>query len=334
MSWNITETLPMADSPPNRSTPTPSRSNLPPALTYSSAVSDEFDWDVKIPLIVLGILVAVWDLVALVSIYHAKRTPHIVRFLSSALISFEILSLTAFTVRKLLLDASSNDVALVIGSHFVLLSYITIGLMSAERLVLFTSNRIYIQHIHLKTFQRISVAIWSTLSFAYYISIYVVCNMTDYVVCRHNMKVTFGFILFAVVIISTSCYLRIFTLLRYQRIAPVTGINSIQNTSMQKLRTTHLMFMFLAVTLIGFLLFVADVIFEPSQKIKRLELDIFNLFNCAIDPLLHVWWFRECRMQLLKRTAMCFPSVQKRVEQMKIDLFDIVTYKTGGTAEH
>ena len=290
----------------------------------------EFDWNVKLPLIVLGVVVTVWDSVALVSIVHAKRTPQVVRFLSAALISFEILSLVAFTIRKVLLDIFWNDTALVVGSHLVLLSFITVGLMSTERLVLFTSNRIYIQHLRTQTFKRISIATWLSFSLIYYVTRYVVCNITAYETCAHNMKVAFGLVIFIVIVLSTCCYLRIFFLLRNKKTSPPSTAYK-PNRSIQKLRTTCLMFMFLLVTLVGFLLFVYDLILEPDTRTKKLQFDLFSLFNCTMDPCLYVWWFRECRMNLLKIPALCIPSVKKRTEKMKIDLFDIVTFKTRET---
>lgn len=286
----------------------------------------EFGWNIRIPLIILSFVVILWDIFALFAINTARKTPKIVKFLSTALITFEIFSLIAFSVRKFLLNPAYNDTAMVIGSQFVLLSFLTIGIMSSERLVLFSSNKIYLPYVRFKTFKRISVTSWVFISFLYYLSRYFICKLTDFKLCTHNMKVAFGILVFVVVVVSLCCYIRIFVLLRYE--TSLTTCGRVPKRSIRKLRSTCLMFAYLVVTLAGFMLFVVDIIFEPSQKIKTLQFDVFVMVSCAVDPLLHVWWFRECRILLLSIPAVYVPALKKRVERMKIELFEIVTYKS------
>lgn len=283
----------------------------------------EYGWSVKIPLIAIGVVLFVWDILALATINFAKRTPQLVRFFSTALISFEIVTLIAFTIRKLIFDISRNTFVYAIGAHFVLLSFVTVCLMSAERLVLFTKKGIYLQHVHVQTFRRIAISLWIMITLSYYGSVCLICPILRSKICETVISLSFGVFLFAAVAISIACYIRIYFVL-----STTTDGEQMQKRTILKLRATGLGFMYLLVTICGLMSFMLNLIFKTDLPNKTLQMDIYSLVNCALDPFLHVWWFKECQIQFLSIFSKCFPSLTGSVERMKISLFDIVTYSS------
>lgn len=288
----------------------------------------EFGWEVKMPFVLIGTVLIIWDILALSSVVCAKRTPKLVKFFSAALISFEISTLVAFTIRKFIEDFYPNILFQTIGSHFVLLSFVTVCLISAERLVLFSSRGIYRQDWHYNTFWKVAVTIWVFITFCFYGSRYILCQLINTEICISYISLFFGLFLFLAIVISVSCYVRIYFVLTSQ--AP-DNVGEGRFTK-RKLRATSLGFMYLVVTILGFSVFVSNAVIKPNLKIRLLQLDIYSFINCAADPLLHVWWFKECQIHLLNILAFCRPSLRKRAEKMKIALFDIVTFTLNSAA--
>lgn len=83
---------------------------------------------------------------------------------------------------------------------------------------------------------------------------------------------------------------------------------------------TYLVAMFLGViALVSFLAtgYAGDRFFSAMFML--------SVFNCVVNPCLYVFWYRECRMELLKICVGCVPKLQSKVESMRIEIFDIVT---------
>lgn len=297
-----------------------------------SAKNDEqisdFGWEVKLPFVLIGTVLIIWDILALTSIIYAKRTPKLVKFFSAALILFEISTLVASTIRKFIEDFYPHILFQTIGSHFFLLSFVTVCLISAERLVLFSSKGIYIQDWHYNTFRKVAVTVWLFITFCYYGSRFILCQLINLEICISYLSLFFGLFLFLAIVISISCYVRIYFLLTSQ--APDNICEG--RFTKRKLRATSLGFMYLVVTILGFSIFVSNAIIKPNLQTRVLQLDIYSFINCAVDPLLHVWWFKECQIHLLNILAFCRPSLRKRAEKMKIALFDIVTVTLNSVA--
>lgn len=52
---------------------------------------------------------------------------------------------------------------------------------------------------------------------------------------------------------------------------------------------------------------------------------VIIILNGWIDPLLYVFWFKECKMHFIKTIAVCVPMLELKAEQMRIEVFHIVT---------
>ena len=49
------------------------------------------------------------------------------------------------------------------------------------------------------------------------------------------------------------------------------------------------------------------------------------LLSCIIDPFIYVVWLRETRLELLKMVQVIFPYFSKTIEDMRIEIFNIIT---------
>lgn len=291
-----------------------------PLTSEKQVQGGRFSWGFELTLIVIGIMLIIWNLVALLAINHSQRTPKPVRFFSSALISFEVSSLTAFTLSKFKAQTSFYIISSLTGSYFLLLSFATVCLMSAERLVVFSSKRIIIQNRHFRTVWRSSVTIWLILTMFYYGTIYADCEVI--IKCIPTMEIIFGIIISSTLLISIACYIRVYYLIIY---ASPEGIRG--QLPRQRLRATGLVFMYLVVSVAVFFCFVVNAVIQSDIETRRIQADILNIINCVIDPLLHVWWFKECQIKLLYFPALFCPSIRKKIETLKYSVFDIVTYR-------
>lgn len=295
--------------------------SLSATLTTEKQVqARRISWSFELTLIVIGIMLIIWNLVALLAINHSQRTPKLVRFFSSALISFEVSSLTAFTLSKLKPQTSFHIISSLTGTYFLLLSFATVCLMSAERLVVFSSKRIIIQSRHFRTVWKSSVTVWLILTMFYYGTIYADCEVM--IKCIPTMDIIFGIIISTTLLISIACYIRVYYLSIYTSPEGFRG-----QMSRRRLRATGLVFMYLVVSVAVFFCFVVNKITQADMETRRIQADIFNIISCVIDPLLHVWWFKECQMKLLYLPALFSPSLRKKIEKIKYSVFDIVTYR-------
>lgn len=51
--------------------------------------------------------------------------------------------------------------------------------------------------------------------------------------------------------------------------------------------------------------------------------DWWGLINCIIDPLIFVIWFREARMEFLKLVSGICPSVNNKIEELRVEIYQI-----------
>ena len=225
----------------------------------------------------------------------------------------------------------------VFGVGFCFLGYITIGIMSMERLIVFHSPNFYLRNCVAARVQRYVWVTWLGTIFIYYFTRYGACylmfpdaTMGD-VLGRCN-KVSFslfGFTIASVIIVSLICYAKIFLIIWSEgkntdsdkRVTLTSAARS-----MKQYKSTTLVFFYLIAVIltgIGYVLVMAQGL---DSRPQRLFIDTVNMFNCVVDPCMYVLWFRECRMEMLKIVALLFPRLSINVEKMRNDVFDVVTY--------
>jgi len=91
--------------------------------------------------------------------------------------------------------------------------------------------------------------------------------------------------------------------------------------------STGVVFAFLLTSVMNLIfVLIAGWIYEgPKVEKPILLINIVELLSAFLDPLHYVLCFRECRFILMKNLTFFFPSMRGTVEQMRSEVYDIVT---------
>lgn len=260
----------------------------------------------------------------------------ICRFLSSGLIFHDTMAVVFFTVRKFCDNNTGHIVLHVFGVGFTFLAYITIGIMSLERLVVFHSPNFYLRNFTATKVKRWVCVLWLISIIIYYFTRYGACyliveNATIYDVlgeCNVTSFTLFGLTIIIVIILSLICYAKIF-LIVWNEVKKSESNKSLNFTStarsLKQYKSTTLVFVYLIAVILTGLAYVLIMLQGLDTKPLRLYLDAVNTCNCLIDPCLYVLWFRECRMEMLKMVSFLLPRLSDNVEKMRLNVFEVVT---------
>ena len=219
----------------------------------------------------------------------------------------------------------------MIGVSFSYIQFVTIGLMSLERFVLFWSPNFYIRCLSTFRIKTITFCTWLIGLVMYYYVRFGLCligrpNGSLYDVVDTCNKVTFMmyFATIGVVLITSyACYWKIGRIIKSD---PVT--HSINARSVQEYRSTTLVFVYVitvTITAIGY----SILLLGNLERIPlRLSNDSVNAFNSMLDPFVYVLWYKECRMEMLKMLTCGTNIWQNKLEKMRRNIFDVVTIES------
>lgn len=257
------------------------------------------------------------------------------RFLSSGLITYDILAVSFFTVRKFIADHSLNILTQVIGVSFCFNAFITIGLMSLERYILFRCPNFYIRHFTCRRVKSATCLIWLASFTLYFYVRFGVCFMYSGGSTLHDVigkcnQVTFTMYfctIFVVLVISFICYWKIFRIVKSDH-----SIHNLNTHSLRQYRSSSLVFVYIitiTLTCIGYIITIAS---NLERVALRLSNDFVNTFNSMVDPFVYILWYRECRMEMMKLFLCGNRSTRwnKRLEKMRIEIFDVVIMEPNG----
>lgn len=262
----------------------------------------------------------------------------IFRFLSSGLIVFDTFAVFSFTVRKFMDNDHWNIGFHVFGVGFCFLSYITVGIMSLERLVVFHSPNFYLRNFVEFRVRRFVSTVWIVSAIVYYFTRYGACyimfpdaTMYDVLGRCNNVSFTlFGLTIMSVIVISLLCYAKIFMIIWSEtRKSEKNSSMSLTSTarSIKQYKSTTVVFVYLLAVILtglGYTLVMAQGL---DSKPQRLFTDAVNTFNCLVDPCIYVLWFRECRLEMLKMFSVCLPRLSNNIEKMRMNVFEVVTVR-------
>ena len=122
-----------------------------------------------------SIVFMVFTAIALIALNKTKHTPKTARFLSSALLLMNFLTVFTYTVRRFITDSTTTVAVQVIGVGWSLLALCTIGIMSIERLIAFIFANFYLQKVTISKMKRIVIGTWAIESFVYLFVRYGAC---------------------------------------------------------------------------------------------------------------------------------------------------------------
>ena len=281
---------------------------------------------------VLTVVFCGFGTVAVISLNRTKTTPKSARFLSSALISFDIMAVISFAVRKFVTDHTLNVVIQTVGVVAALLAYVTVGLMSLERLLIFCAPNLYLRRASPELVKKFAYTVWIAVTCSYFFVRYGVCYfMFDDVIildvigrCNQASFIFYGFFLVSTIIISFMCYFKILSILRSQSNVD-SSIDFTPLKSIDFYRSTSLVFAYIVTITILTLAYAVMLLLGLSTEPLRIMTDVINMVQCVMDPCMYILWYRETRMEMLKIMSKLHPCFAARVEAMRMEIFNIVT---------
>lgn len=280
------------------------------------------DMAIRIPVLAASLVVLLFNIVSLVAMNRTSHTPKTARFLSSALLVFDVVTLSMYTVRKFIRNGRYNLHIQMLAICWCFLAYVDITIMSLERLLVFQWPNFYLRRFSFSKFRVMCLCFWTVyfLFYAFYVVVCFTlhCEEKDLRGCFDPMvynyiKVTFP--TFAIV----SCFslMKIILLIRHHT----------KGTTLPSYKSTVIVFL-CCFNYVAAAIFYAVIMLVTVQDnfMRRILLDILMVTNGFLDSCVYVWWYKECRLEMLKLLSKVFPSFEKKIEKMRIEVFDIMTY--------
>lgn len=288
---------------------------------YSLAFYDDSEAFTDILSSVFSIFVVIWDIVSIAAICRTKRTPRSARFLTIALISFEAIGLFFLSVASYVKGKISERVFISLQLTLGVLVFTTMFSMAVERLAVLTSTSFHDFNFRYKRIRHFVIFVWSAEIIIMILLPFFKNSKTPtddrqwwygvYMACQSVM----------IALLSLSILLCAATVILVREKLP-TSIGPPR----PKIKATKTLVLYLLFHTVIVLYFVFNLIFPVRSKQFKIY-HVSWLLCCIFDPLAYVFWFRECRMELLKLATYFFPSLDKRVEHMRYDIFNITTYR-------
>ena len=286
------------------------------------------DLRIRIALSVLAVLILVFNGTSFVALNRTRHTPKTARFLSSSLLVFDFVAVLLFTVRKLVQDGKYNLLIQMIAIGWTFVAYVNIAIMSLERLLVLQWPIFYLRNQSFSIFRTTSLIIW-ILCLTFY-SVYMITCMSihytevDVRTCFEPMLYLF---IMATVptssLVSCICLAKILYLIKK---------HSHGKSTFASYRSTVTVFLCcLNYLIVAFLYCVILVVTVTSNYKRRLFMEVIMTLNALADTCVYVWWYKECRLEVLKICAVVCPSLNNKIENMRLHIFNIVTYSTAQT---
>lgn len=210
-------------------------------------------------------------------------------------------------------------------------AFVTIGLMSLERFVLFHSPNFYIRCLTTRKIKTTAYCAWLFGWFLYFYTRIGICYTSNENPSLHDVigkcnQVTFIMYILTIIIvmlISYLCYWKIFRIVKSDHIEH--GFRAI---SLQQYRSTSLVFVYVitvSITAVGYMIAIAS---SEDRTALRISNDLVNTFNAMMDPCVYVLWYKECRMEMMKMLTCGLHIFKQRFENMRMEIFEVVTLDT------
>lgn len=287
---------------------------------------DNYGLSVRLPFILSACFCMCFTGVSLLAFARTRQTPRTARFLSSALLVFDLLTTFSFTVRKVTSDKKTNILVEFVGIGWSFLAYLNIAIMSFERLIVFQWPNFYLRHVTYAVAKVAAFITW-TLFVTFYLIFFSICMLEDdprtFAICLKQVTTAFIQVTFpTVVFLSSVCYLLILFIIRKQTYRTLSE----RSHTTKMYRSTVVVFLCLVNFVFTTSLFLGFSAFTVNIDVRRLTLDALSMINGLFDTCLYVLWFKECRMELLKIVSLCVPKLKQNIDSMRVQIFNIVTY--------
>lgn len=262
-----------------------------------------------VPFAAVSALVIAWDIFALFIIIKCRGPPKFAKFLSCGLITFETVMLLAVTIYRFFPEQNSmNDVFRNIGMTSNILSNVTIGMMSVDRLFMVTFPLKYYKISIVTSKKRIYVIVtWIVVAALCFGVRNIVCGLVTLRRCLRYMFMIYVATTTLVIILSASCYVKVYMTLRFGK------------SQHRKSPTTNLLFLYLVPTVVTLFFLVVSALCS-NRYIFDITLPVILGLNCIFDPLLYVFWFKECQILILDLMVSCWPRAGEYARRKRMEI--------------
>lgn len=262
-----------------------------------------------VPFGAMSAIVIVWDIFALFIIIKCRGPPKFAKFLSCGLITFETVMLLAVTIYRFVPEQNSmNDVFRNIGMTSSILSNVTVGMMSVDRLFMVAFPLKYYRISIVTSKKRIYVIVtWVFVAVLFFGVRNIVCGLVTLHRCLRYMFMIYIAVTTLVIILSALCYIKVYMTLRFGKCRH------------RKSPTTNLLFLYLVPTVITLFFLVVSAL-SSNRHIFDITLPVILGLNCIFDPLLYVFWFKECQILILDLMVPCWPRAREYAQTRRMEI--------------
>ena len=306
--------------------------NLSETEIFRNGYSQNLDFMVdsyyRLSLVAVSVVVLFINGISFLALIRTRHIPPTVKFMSTSLLAFDFVSTLIYTARKLIEHIAANLLLQYLAMGLNFLAYINIAIMSVERLVVFNWPNFYLRTVTFHTYKKFCFVVWILYETAWLVDVglcYVRVDDNDpgshsiftQVIERHVSIVYWGS-----TFVSCICLFKVTSIIAKQ--SRKTGVKN--SKSLQSNKATIIVFIciinYLTTTTVS-----AILAFTIARAyVRRFASDVLVLINCLVDTCAYVLWFKECRMELFKMFSWVSPSFVKKAEDLRVEVFDIMTY--------
>ena len=282
-----------------------------------------FPIEVLIPYFATSTLALILCLVAFVAIYRTRKTPYSTKLLSMGLLFYNSMFLISAGIAKLF-SHSDTIIARHLARGFQIAAQIIVAVMAGERLFVLNWPYIYLRVATDRLVKNVCLGVIAT-SFLQYGAL----RILDWYTVNKFMPFYFFLLSFLLPVTSIISFGKIYRIIRRKRSGPRYG------STMTQYKGTVVSFVYLINSAFGLIVFCGLSVGVYLKTVNGLNgdgdvsalADCVNVLCCIIDPLIYVILFKETQMEILNMIKVCSPFARAKAEAMRIDIFNITTFK-------
>ena len=278
--------------------------------------------------LVLSSIALIMCSISLVAVSRTRKIPRPVKLLSMGLLVYDILFLLAASISHFF-DFHDIFVAQHLAREFQIAVLIIIATMSLDRWFVLGFPYIYLRIATEEVINKvcIGVILGSILQYLAYRAL--ACYTFNKILSCDSNLIYYGFWTILLSAISIFSQVKVFMIARSSSSEKRYG------PTLRQYKGSHISFLCLVNQIISLIINIVLLVIFYFTNVKTVGgnghfAEIANfcyLMNCFVDPLIYVIWLRETRLEILKMFQVIFPYFEKTIEDMRIDIFNIVTVK-------
>lgn len=293
-----------------------------PPLNLDAMVDTEF----QVFVITASVLILSINGLCLVALNRTKHTPKVARFLSSALLVFDFVTVLLYTIRKMVSPGRLNMTIQAFGIGWSFLTHLNIAIMSIERLIVFQWPNFYLRRVTFSTFRKVAFTVWIVYMISWTVGSFrcTFCCLTEtgIRICFLDVVMKYIMITFPLSsVVSCCCLTRIVVIIQLQ----ASKLKEV-GCSVRKHKSTIVVMLCCFNSVVTMIIHVVILLFTLQDNVKRrIILDSVMIVNGFVDTFVYVLWYKECRLEILKLLAKSCPVLENRVENFRKNVFHIPT---------